>query len=826
MALDRKDKLAAGVLWLFALPFAAVGVVASYWVVSTLASWQRMANWVGVPADLVSLDLRSHGSSDHATTYKVVAQYRYRFDGRDYTGDRVAISDFSDNIGSFHRDLYAQLRAAQRRHQPVTVYVDPQQPASAVLNRDPRWPLLAFQSLFALIFGGVGGGLMYGAIVGGKKVAAQRELQRRYPNEPWRWRPEWSNPRIESSSRATAYGATVFAMLWNAVSAPVLMFLPDELAKGNRAALIGLVFPLAGIGLAVWAVRAWLRLRRFGTSALALERVPIGLGGGWRGSIRVPARVELDGEFHLDLSCVERYRSGTGRNRSTSERILWQNEWTVPRSRCAFAAGITTIPVEIAVPAEQPATSVDDGDRITWRLDVSAVCPGPDYWSRFALPVFDLGERAPLFGDAEDTPMTAVGAGSAATAALEPRTLAALGIVCQREPSGRETWTFRRARDKSVALSLTAITAIWSAISIGLFWTDAPLLFPLAFGAFDLVFVWWTLTLWLTEYRVALDDRTLKLSRRGFAAARPHELPRAFVRKVRVARGMQAGSKLYYDLKGTRPTAASRPPPRSPIAPLLTGSPPTSQPSPSTAPTRKRRPTCRGIRSHASRDETTPNRGLSRAAFRSAARHLDPVSAQVPRRIGNAGRHEPLAPQPARVASTARTPLLVRAVAGHRERVIDAELDAAADDLRLRERHERRVDRDRRTLHAALRRQPRERLERRDELGTTIRIARIVDRVHADDDPIGFEHLGPREREREEHRVARRHVGRRYSRAAVLRHFDRRIRERRAAELADRQPQDAVLHRAERPRDLRGGGKLRTVPLPVVERERVAVEPR
>ena len=45
--------------------------------------------------------------------------------------------------------------------------------------------------------------------------------------------------------------------------------------------------------------------------------------------------------------------------------------------------------------------------------------------------------------------------------------------------------------------------------------------------------------------------------------------------------------------------------------------------------------------------------------------------------------------------------------------------------------------------------------------GPAIRIARVVERVHADDDGLGADDLGPRQREREEDRVAGRHVGRR-----------------------------------------------------------------
>jgi hypothetical protein len=100
-----------------------------------------------------------------------------------------------------------------------------------------------------------------------------------------------------------------------------------------------------------------------------------------------------------------------------------------------------------------------------------------------------------------------------------------------------------------VALGLTAMTARWSAISVGLWWSDAPRLFPIVFSAFDLLLLWWTLDLWLGEYRVTIDDGLLTIARRGPFPGRPTEVPLSIVQAMRTRRGMQAGNKLYCDLQ-------------------------------------------------------------------------------------------------------------------------------------------------------------------------------------------------------------------------------------------------------------------------------------
>jgi hypothetical protein len=539
MSSKTQDRTAAGCLMLFALPFAAVGVVALYFAGTTLLNWQRMASWVPVTATLDSLTLEDH-QDDDSTTYKVVASYHYSYGGREYASTRVAINTLADNIGDFQSNLYSKLYVDQQRG-TVTAFVDPDDPSHATLDRTLRPFLLMFQSVFALVFGGVGFGLLFGARYGARKLAAANELQRRFPTEPWRWREEWADGRVKASTRVTAYFAAGFALLWNLISLPAALLVPTELAAGNSLVLVVLLFPLIGIGLAVWAVRAWLTVKRFGTSTLVLQRTPVPLGGRLAGAIRVETSVPVEHAFRVELTCIEHRRSSQ-RDGDSSERIVWQNEWSVPRSRCQITPTYSSIPLDVPVPADQPAASpADDSDRITWRLDVSGECPGPDYWSRFELPVFATNE----------TPSPAEVAAEPPSPASRPdrARLESLGIRYEQLTRGGEAWTFRRARHKKVAVFLTLFCAMWTAFLAGMLWLDAPVLFPIVFGLFDALFVWFALDLWLTEHRVTLDRGMLTVVRRGLLGRAPVEIPRAMLRGVVAKRGMQAGNKLYYDVR-------------------------------------------------------------------------------------------------------------------------------------------------------------------------------------------------------------------------------------------------------------------------------------
>lgn len=539
------NRFGAGCLMLFALPFAAVGVGALVWSGWTLLEWREAAGWAPVPSEIAAVELEQHTDSEGDTTYETTATYRYEYEGTSYTGTRVAIDTGADNIGGFQHRLYNDLRAAREKRAPVTAYVDPGDPTKAVLNRELRPGLFALKGIFAIVFGGVGFGLLFGARYAAKNMAAEEKLRGRFPDEPWRWKPEWANGRIAGSARTAAYIAIVFAVLWNLISLPAALLVPGEIGDGNNAAAVALLFPLIGVGLAAWAIRGWLQLKRFKIPTFVLQRLPVALGGRLKGTIRVDAEVPVTADFELELECVETVTRGSGKNRRTEEKLLWQKQWRVPRHQCQIGS-FTTIPVDVAVPTEQPATTMEDGDgKVTWRLEVAGQCPGPDFWSRFELPVFDTGATS----EAAETPGAAPSPATALAERPTSRALAAIGIDYERTPQGAEAWTFRRGQHKGVALAISAFAGIWSLGSVALFASDAPVFIAIVFTLFDAVFVWWALNLWLTEYRVTLDRGVLTLARRGFMARKPIEVPQQWIRAVRAKRGMQAGNKLYYDVE-------------------------------------------------------------------------------------------------------------------------------------------------------------------------------------------------------------------------------------------------------------------------------------
>lgn len=370
---------------IFGLPFFVVGCYFLNTTAHSLYDVMRMATWSQTQGELTSANLSSSTSSK-TTTYRATAQYRYRVDDVEYTGNRVAIHNGGDNVGQFQQQLGNQLGLMYRNREPVTVYYNPGDPVDAVLNRDIRWEMIGFKSIFIIVFGGAGLGLIIVGLRGKRTIVSPGAAE-----NPWLARPEWADNRISSSARSGMYAIWFFAIFWNALSTPATFFVPDVWRSEGGLALIILLFPLVGLGLLVWAIKLTLEWRRFGNTPLTMDPFPGAIGGDVGGEIELNVPYEPALVCEVTLSCLYSYVSGSGKNRSREERVEWQDsgyaqvERTVQGMRLRF---------RFAVPAELRASEDERGDYYFWRLSIKAELPGSDLNRSFTIPVYATGENS------------------------------------------------------------------------------------------------------------------------------------------------------------------------------------------------------------------------------------------------------------------------------------------------------------------------------------------------------------------------------------------------------------------------------------------------
>ncbi|MEO8088830.1 MAG: hypothetical protein ABI703_00880 [Gemmatimonadales bacterium] len=407
-----------------------------------------------------------------------------------------------------------------------------------------NWTEALFLGLFAVTFGGVGFGGIAAALVGRRKVKEQAALEARHPDSPWLWRPDWASGRIIDSSRVTMYTAWAFAAFWNLLSFPTgFLGVRAALQEGKPAALLALLFPLVGIGLLVWASRATLRYRKYGVSRLELATIPGLVGRTLTGMVRAPARVQPEEGFRVILSCVRRVRTRRGKNSSTSESILWQDERLVAGEPSRTAAAMEThIPVAFRLPVDaEPCTDINSDNRVLWRLQLSASVAGVDYEARFEVPVFRTpASDQPLSAEEERITRDQV----AVTVYAQP---ADSRIAVTSNRRGTEV-LFPAARNPGVATSVTLLLLIWLGCIALQMYFRAPLIFPIITGLVGLLILIGVLDLWLTVSRVTVDAGTLTWATGYLFPGRERTLHASEIADLIASIGMQAGTTVYYDV--------------------------------------------------------------------------------------------------------------------------------------------------------------------------------------------------------------------------------------------------------------------------------------
>lgn len=529
-------------LLLFALPFAGVGTFVGYLAGASVSSWVRAQSWEMVPARILSANLEVSHDSD-ATTYRIEAVYEYAYQGELHTSDVVRFGFGSDNVGSFHQDKHAELQPYVGSERRFRCFVNPADPTEAVLYREMRWGMLGLMVIFALAFSLVGYGLMFAAVYGSRLVAVADKLNKGHPAEPWRWEREWTAGRVSSGAKGTVIGAAIFVVFWNLISAPALFLVPTEVADGNRLALIALIFPAIGLLLVGWTVRAFLRWRKFGSATFELTTNPGVLGGYLEGLIHTGIRGNLDEGFEVTLTCTRTVSTGSGDNRSTRDDVLWQDAAFVRRGTLGFGPEGITVPVRFAIPfAAAPASDPDASQPIHWKLAAEAEMTGVDFAAEFKVTVFKTDDSDP---DLEIEPAE-VDQTSPHDWAAE---LATMGIETEATAAGGRRYVFRRARHKGVAAGVTAFTAVWYGFIWMMVSLGAPLVFPIMFGLFAAIMVWFLLELWVAEISVEVGNGTLAFTKRLLGPGRSRSFMRDQITAMRPTPGMQANNKLYYRIE-------------------------------------------------------------------------------------------------------------------------------------------------------------------------------------------------------------------------------------------------------------------------------------
>ena len=383
------------IVGLVGIPFLLFGLGMTGYALHQTARTQSAQSWIETTATVDKVTLESHRSRNRkgrgsSHTYSVPVTYRYTWEGQEREGHAATLYDVRDNARSYHQAVHDRILAFVFAKRPMPCFVNPANPADAVLIREPRGGHVGFLLLFGLIFSNVGLPMTMSVLRRPGRSRVSAWLRSQHPDEPWRAREDWASGTLHPTNAGFPRGVTATALLWNVATWPVtVLALLNRPTLPNPMGWIVFLYPVLALLLAIWAVYEILHHRKFRGARLELETIPGVPGDVLRGRIAVPTSIQPAGGFVVKLMAQrwEEYRTSKGKRGQRQVEICSFRQVVKEKAEVSHRGSI--IPFAIEIPAEQPVTDLDNPESgVRWSLQVEAKLPGVDLHHSYDVPVF------------------------------------------------------------------------------------------------------------------------------------------------------------------------------------------------------------------------------------------------------------------------------------------------------------------------------------------------------------------------------------------------------------------------------------------------------
>ncbi|HSP15915.1 MAG TPA: hypothetical protein VLV78_14310 [Thermoanaerobaculia bacterium] len=350
-----------------------------------------------------------------------------------------------------------------------------------------RQPSATSDSIVPIVIGSVftfvGLAIVLAVLFGTAASRRTDALKAANPDKPWMWREDWANRAIRDSTKGKMIGLWIFAIVWNALSFPIAWMMKPEVSRENLMPLLIFLFPAVGVILLISAIYQTMRSARFGTSICHLDRVPIVPGRMFRGDLELKTDAVPAAGYRLRIASINSVTTRSGKNRSTTEHLLWDSEIVVDASAAMRSPMGTRVPFQFATPPDsQPTDDADTYNRFLWRFTASAELPGVDYGAQFDLPVFRAGEAV------DGSEFAAFQERHRVEAARQPVATTS-GVEIKRLPGGGEEFQIRASKTIGGVIGGLVLLLVWNAAIAAMIHFGAPWGIPLVFIVIDLLLI-------------------------------------------------------------------------------------------------------------------------------------------------------------------------------------------------------------------------------------------------------------------------------------------------------------------------------------------------
>jgi hypothetical protein len=357
-----------------------------FWKATVEPLWWISAarSWEATPCTILSSEVKKSRGSKGSTNYRSSVTYRYRFAGRVHTSSRVHFATMS----SSGRGASARLLKRFPPGMETVCFVDPRNPAEAVLDRGASRDL--WSGAFALVFVAVG----LGGIIFAPRLAGGRRPMQGRTGVPAVVEAEAVLLQPAVRPLAKVLLPLVFALFWNAAVSTMVVQVVKSFQRGKPEWVLALfAAPFAAVGLLIIAflLHALLGLLNPRVRIVAGAAVPLGgeLEVRWEtaGGLRSLRRLRITVEAREEVTV------GTGKHRRVERNVFA----LLPVAETEQADEIRAGAARVRIPAGL-VHSFDGGvNKILWLLKVRGTVPRfPSVADDYALSVlpFPVAGRA------------------------------------------------------------------------------------------------------------------------------------------------------------------------------------------------------------------------------------------------------------------------------------------------------------------------------------------------------------------------------------------------------------------------------------------------
>ncbi len=289
----------------------------------------------------------------------------------------------------------------------------------------------------------------------------------------WLTKKAWADNSIKSGANSLVLVLWAFAIIWNVVSLVVWLQIPELLNRAGRDPVIYVVFlfPLTGIYLVFYALKASRERYRFGQTPLVLDPFPGSIAGHLGGGIETNIPYTGQIKNQITAQCIYSYVTGTGKNRSRSESVRWQNRGSCHLDQSACG---TLFKFRFDLPDDLPESEIDRSTKNYhfWRILLEAEAPAGKLSRYFIVPVYKTAQRSQFLRAATEDHHSTLAEAEAG-----------INLVADIRPlhNGIEVW-YAPFQRPAQGISMLLFGLFFSGGGLFAGYLGAPLFFPIVFS--------------------------------------------------------------------------------------------------------------------------------------------------------------------------------------------------------------------------------------------------------------------------------------------------------------------------------------------------------